>query len=322
MNILITGGAGFIGSNLIEYHLNKHDVVYALDDFSTGKQDNIDRFLTNKNFHFTHTDMLKELELDHIVKEVDRIYHMAAIVGVFKIIEIPAQVLFTNISITERLLRSAKASTRKPRIFLASSSEVYGEGHNTAFSEQCNISMGSAKSICESYITSKIATEAYGLAYSQQYGLDVTNLRIFNTIGRGQIGGYGMVVPRFIEQAVQNKPIIVYGTGQQIRSFCDVRDLVTLMDRLAENPVTQGKNINIGRDQAISILDLARLIKKLANSSSPIEHKTYAEVYGNNFEDILFRKPELSLLLKLTNYEFRWDLETTLHDLLQIQRAS
>jgi UDP-glucose 4-epimerase len=322
MQILITGGAGFIGSNLVEYHLNKEDKVHALDDLSTGRLANIQRFLHHPNFQFTHTDILSCTELDAIVATADVIYHLAAIVGVLKIIDIPTQVLTTNIIITERLLRAAVASLRQPRVLLASSSEIYGEGNAQAFTESCPIVIGCEKNLCQSYIASKVTTEAYGLAYYRQYQLNVTNLRIFNTIGRGQIGGYGMVVPRFITQAVANQPLLVYGNGQQVRSFCDVRDVVVLMDLLVHNPHAYGKNINLGRDQAISILELAQLIKHLANSSSRIEHKTYAQVYGPAFEDILFRKPDLTLLLALTHYQFQWDLEMTLHDLIAIQRTS
>ena len=322
MNILITGGAGFIGSNLIEYHLNRHDHVHALDDFSTGRPANIARFKNHRHFQFTHTDILTCQALDEFVAHADRIYHLAAIVGVFKIIDIPVQVLSTNILMTERLLHAVRASTRNPRVLLASSSEVYGEGHQQCFDETSDISMGCAKSICQSYITSKIATEAYGLAYYQQYDIQVTNLRIFNTIGRGQIGGYGMVVPRFIEKAVQNLPLCVYGNGQQVRSFCDVRDLVVLMDRLAENPQAIGKNINLGRDQSLTILALAELIIQLAHSRSTIEYQSYHDVYGPGFEDILFRKPNLNRLLALTDYQFQWDLASTLSDLIQLQRAA
>lgn len=320
MHILITGGAGFIGSNLVEYHLNRHDTVHALDDLSTGSEANIARFKAHPNFQFTQTDIVSCHELDALVAKADRIYHMAAIVGVLKVIEAPERVLSVNIAITERLLRSASLSKRNPRVLLASTSEVYGEGHAQSFHELSDITIGSGKNACQSYIISKLATEAYGLAYHQQQGLAVTNLRIFNTIGPGQIGGYGMVVPRFIQKALQNDPIMVHGTGEQARSFCDVRDLVALLDAIANNVETYGKNINVGHDQVISIHDLALLIKKLAESQAPIKHIPYEEIYGAGFEDIMFRKPDVTHLLQLTNYKFQWHLEATLADLIQRAR--
>ncbi|MCX7115225.1 MAG: NAD-dependent epimerase/dehydratase family protein [Gammaproteobacteria bacterium] len=317
MRILITGGAGFIGSNLADYHLTQHHDVHIIDDLSTGSEENITRFNANPNFRFTKADLLSYPDFDAVVGWADRIYHMAALVGVLKVIESPERVLTVNIGITERLLRAATLSKRNPRLMLASTSEVYGEGDSHAFNEQSHISIGSGKSSCQSYIVSKIATESYGLAYYKQYGLAVTNLRIFNTIGPGQIGGYGMVVPRFIQHAIHNRPIMVHGSGQQIRSFCDVRDLIALMDCLADNPATFGEVVNLGHDQAISILDLALLTKQLAQSSSPIEHVAYEKIYGEGFEDIMFRKPDITHLLQLTDYHFKWNLETTLIDLIR-----
>ena len=320
MNILVTGGAGFIGSNLVEYHLNKNDTVIALDDFSTGNQQNIAPFKSNPNFHFIQTDIATFPDLDNVVSQADRIYHMAAIVGVLKIINIPERVLSMNINMTERVLRAARASKRNPRLMLASTSEVYGEGAAVAFDEQADINLGNKKSSCQSYIVSKIATEAYGMAYATQHGLSVTNLRIFNTIGPGQIGGYGMVVPRFIQNAIHHKPLVVHGTGLQIRSFCDVRDLIALMDRLAADPTTVGETFNIGHDRIISILDLAQLIKKLAQSDSSINHISYEEIYGQGFHDIMFRQPNLSKLLTWTDYRFKWNLEASLLDLIERAR--
>ncbi len=316
MHILVTGGAGFIGSNLVQYHLNQGDTVYALDDLSTGSLNNIARFEGHPKFYFTRTDVVTYPALDELVCQMDRIYHMAALVGVLKVIGVPERVLSVNIGMTERLLRAARAAKRQPQLILASTSEVYGDGV-TAFHEADDITIGLSKSSCHAYIVSKIATEAYGLAYCQQYGLNVTNLRIFNTIGPGQIGGYGMVVPRFIQQAIHNQPLLVHGSGLQIRSFCDVRDLVVLMDHIASNPCTVGQTFNVGHDRTISILALAQLIKQLASSQSTIQHVSYEAIYGAGFTDIMFRQPNLSKLLQVTSYHFKWNLESSLLDLIQ-----
>ena len=320
MQILVTGGAGFIGSNLAEYHLARGDKVRIVDDLSTGSLDNIQALAQHKHFQFIQANLLSCQDLDAIVAGVDRIYHLAAIVGVLKIIRIPEEVLSSNISMTEGLLAAARRSKSQPRILLASSSEVYGDGKTKAFDEHCPISIGSEKSICQSYIVSKVATEAFGLAYFQQYGLAVTSLRIFNTIGPRQTGHYGMVVPRFVEQAVKQQAINVYGSGKQVRSFSDVRDVVQLMDLIAQNPKTYGKAINVGKDESISILALAQRIKKFAHSASPIEHVPYHQIYGPYYEDMMFRKPNLKELMTLTDYQFQWDLDRSLQDLIQSQQ--
>lgn len=317
MQILVTGGAGFIGSNLVAYHLNKGDTVCAIDDLSTGCLANIEPFLSNPNFQFTHADLTSCQELDRLLFGVDRVYHMAAVVGVLKVLAATEQVLTVNVNSTERLLSAIKSLPHKPRVLLASTSEVYGEGKSNTFSESCDITIGSGKHSCQSYIISKLATEAYGIAYYQRYQIPITNLRIFNTIGPGQIGGYGMVVPRFIQAASRHQPIQVYGSGQQVRSFCDVRDLVVLMDKIADTPETYGKNINMGHDQAISIAELAKLVKQLADSASVIEYVDYEHVYGQGFEDIMFRKPDLTQLLTYTQHCFQWDLKKTLTDLIR-----
>ena len=317
MRVLVTGGAGFIGSHLAEYHLNNHDSVHVLDDLSTGTEKNIAPLKANPNFHFTKTDILTFPELEKVACWADRIYHMAAVVGVLKVINDSGKLLSTNISATERLLRAAKLSNRNPRILLASSSEVYGDGHAKPLKETATLFIGGARKGCTAYTVSKIALEYFGLSYYEQYDMQITSLRIFNTIGPRQVSHYGMVVPRFIHSAINNEPIVVYGTGEQTRSFCDVRDTVALMDAIAKNPLANGKVLNVGQDHEVSMNHLAELIKKLANSSSDIKHISYEEAYGEGFEDIMFRRPDLSRLLELTAYQYKWDLENTLADLIK-----
>lgn len=321
MRILVTGGAGFIGSHLVEYHLAKHDEVHVIDDLSTGLMENIRPFKKNPNFHFIKADMLVTPKLQAEVCWADRIYHMAAVVGVFKVINDSERLLAINIAATERLLRAARTSSRKPRILLASTSEVYGEGHAGPSSEMENLIIGEGKKSCSIYSVSKIAMEYFGLSYYQHTSLPITILRIFNTIGPRQIKDYGMVVPRFITSALQEATILVHGSGEQTRSFCDVRDIVAIMDKLAECPESIGQVVNIGQDQEISINDLAHLIKKLAHSRSDIKHLSFQEVYGDDFEDTIRRRPLLTKLQKLIQYDYQWDLQKTLTDLIARKKA-
>ncbi len=316
MHILITGGAGFIGSHIVEYHLNQHDSVHVLDDLSSGSENNISQFKSNPNFQFTKADILTFSQLDKVVCWADCIYHMAAIVGVLKVIKEPLKVLAVNMGGTERVLRAAQKSFWKPRIFIASTSEVYGTCDLNSSSEKSNLILGTGKKSCASYVISKLSAELLGETYFQQYGLPVTVLRLFNTIGPRQTGAYGMVVPRFIENAVKNNPIVVYGTGNQTRSFCDVRDMVSKLCGMLDNNRTIGELINIGHDQEISINDLAKLIKNIAKSHSDIQHIPYEEAYGRGFEDFMSRRPDLTKLHQLTCDGYQWDLKSTLTDLI------
>ena len=316
MRVLITGGAGFIGSHLVEYHLNNNDVVHVLDDLSTGTEQNIVSFRNNPNFQFTKANILTSPDLEKGVCWADRIYHMAAVVGVFQVIKESEKLLATNIIGTERLLRFTKLSDRNPRVLLASTSEVYGDGTASPSKEDANLIIGEGKKSCSAYAVSKIAGEYFGLSYYEHFKLPVTILRIFNTIGPRQLGQYGMVVPRFVHAAIQQEPILVYGTGLQTRSFCDVRDMVMMMDKIANTPETSGKIFNVGQDQEISINDLATLVKKLANSPSDIKHISYEEAYGEGFSDFMYRRPSLAKLNTFIAYQHQWDLTATISDLI------
>jgi len=316
MQVLVTGGAGFIGSHIVNYHLNKNDEVHVIDDLSTGSLQNINPFQDNPNFSFTKDNLLTCNELQNIVNKADRIYHMAAVVGVLKVMEDGVNLLSTNITATERLLKLSSLSKRNPRILLASSSEVYGGEYDIPLKETYNMVIGGRRRGCSSYIISKAAVEALGSAYYHKFGLEVISLRLFNTIGPRQRGHYGMVVPRLIKAAINNAPIVVYGTGEQTRSFSDVRDVVELIDILAGKNEAVGQVFNVGIDEEVSINELAELLKKLANSDSLIEHITYKEAYGEDFEDTMFRRPDLTKILDLTDYKYKWNLATTLTDLI------
>ena len=317
MNVLITGGCGFIGSHLVDHHMSKGHCVQVVDDLSTGQLDNIVQFKNSPTFSFSEADILTWPELEAAISWADRIYHMAAVVGVYRVIAEPIQVLNTNTLSCERLLRLAKQSGHKPRILIASSSEVYGQGVNTAFSETDDLLIEPAAHSRWNYAISKLSNEAFGLSYAQQYGLPVTLLRLFNTVGARQSGHYGMVLPRFVEQAVSQQPITVYGNGQQSRSFCDVRDTVEALDRLANQALSIGEVVNVGNDKEISINALAELVKQIAHSHSPIIHIPYQEAYGGEvFVDIQRRKPNLEKFYKLTAYQHRWSLKETIEDLV------
>ena len=337
LHILVTGGAGFIGSHLVEYHLSKGDKVHAVDDLSTGSHDNIAPFVENPHFRFTQADILVWEDLYKATAWADRVYHMAAVVGVHKVLVEPIKCLATNIAGCERVLRAASAGGWKPQIVIASTAEVYGQGilagaptqsgpspadDFAGFREDAELTVGSTAIKRWNYPISKLANEALGLSYGQAFGMAVMISRFFNTVGPRQTGRYGMVVPRLIEQAVTGKPITVYGDGTQTRSFCDVRDTVVMLDALAGLPQSAGEIVNVGNNREISIRGLAEMIKARAKSPSPIKHISYLEAYGEGNVETLRRKPDLDKMLGLIHYSHRWRLEDTVDDLIKLQQKT
>ncbi|MEJ2698240.1 MAG: NAD-dependent epimerase/dehydratase family protein [Desulfuromonadales bacterium] len=317
MHVLVTGGAGFIGSHLVEYHLAKGDKVHAVDDLSTGSMENIEPFLERPDFRFDQADILTWKDLEKTAAWADRIYHMAAVVGVYRVLAEPIKVLATNIAGSERLLRAVSSGGWKPHVVLASSSEVYGHTSSTELLEDADLLIRSGALSRWNYAVSKLADEALGLSYARKQGLPITIVRFCNTIGPRQTGRYGMVVPRFISQAVQGKPLTVYGDGTQTRSFCDVRDTVVALDLLASNRASAAEIVNVGNNREISIRQLAEMVIQRTGSQSPIRHRSYLEAYGEDFEDITHRRPSLEKLFRLTGFQHQWDLEQTLDDLIQ-----
>lgn len=322
MHVLITGGAGFIGSHLAEYHLARSDRVHVVDDLSTGSPANVHPFIAHPDYRFDQADILTWPELDAAVGWADRIYHMAAIVGVKRVLEDPVRVMATNMAGTERVLRAVHHGGWSPQVLVASSSEVYGFNGNGGFAEEDDVVLRSGGRLRWNYAVTKLADEFLAFSYVRKYGLAIAIPRLFNTIGPRQVGRYGMVVPTFVRQAVRGEPLTVYGDGSQSRSFCDVRDTVVALDRLAAAPDAAGEVVNVGNDHEISIQALAELVIARAGSSSPILHVPYRDAYGEEFEDIHHRRPVLAKLTRLTGFVPRWQLTETIDDLIRRERRS
>lgn len=319
MRVLVTGGGGFIGSHIAEYHLNKGDEVFVVDNLSTGSRNNISMFKGNKAFQFEEANIGNWPHLTASIEWAELIYHMAAVVGVYRVISEPMNVLNTNINGTEQLLQSIGNNKNRPRMILASTSSVYGLSEKQIQSETDALIVSPPHHPLRDYAISKLADEALGLAYFKAKQLPITMVRLFNTIGPRQAGHYGMVVPRFIQQACKHETITIYGDGNQTRSFCDVRDVVHALQSLVETKESYGEIVNVGNDSEISINHLAELIQQHAKSDSEIKHIPYHEAYGNDFTDIIRRKPNLEKLYRLTKFKHQWSLEQTVDELINIQ---
>jgi UDP-glucose 4-epimerase len=322
VHVLITGGAGFIGSHLVELHLARGDKVHVVDDLSTGSIENIRPFLKQQNFLFDHADLLTWDKLDRVAAWADRVYHLAAVVGVYRVLAEPTKVLAVNIAAFERLLRAVNASGWKPQLVLASSSEVYGHNDHDILREQQDLVISTRTGTRWLYSVSKIADEALCMSFAKHFGIPTVITRFFNTVGPRQTGRYGMVIPRFVEQAVNGEDITVFGPGDQTRSFCDVRDTVAALDKVAEHATTpEPLVVNVGNDREISINELAQMIVERAGSKSRIQHMPLLQAYGEDFEDIRRRRPALERLRTLTGFQHRYTLEQTIDDLIALKRA-
>lgn len=322
MHILITGGAGFIGSHLADLHMARGDHVHVVDNLSTGRLDNLHNWLDQPGFRFDEADILTWAGLDKATTWADRIYHLAAVVGVFRVLEDPVRVLATNVAGTERVLRFAAAGNWRPQIVIASSSEVYGPSSAAQLHEDATLYFNSAGKSRWSYAISKLVDETQGLAYARQSGIPVCIARLFNTVGPRQTGRYGMVVPRFVGQVLAGRPLTLYGDGSQTRSFCDVRDTAAMLDALAGLPGAVGEIVNVGNDREISIRNLADLVCERAQREVPRQLLSYTEAYGQQYEDIQRRRPSLDKLRSLTGFTHRWTLENTLDELIAQMRPT
>jgi len=320
MHVLITGGAGFIGSHLAQWHAERGDRVHVIDDLSTGRHENLAWGANNPNLHFDGADIRHWPGLEAACQWADRIYHMAAIVGVKRVLKDPVRVVDVNIHTTDYLLKCVQKANWYPEIVIASSSEVYAHNPGEEFSEDENIVIKAGGEIRWAYAVSKFTDEFLAKIYCRRYNQKIAVARLFNTIGPRQVGTYGMVVPSFVGQAVVGDDITIYGDGTQRRSFCDVRDTVEILTRLAASPAAHGQVVNVGNAQEISIGELAELVRQRAKSNSKITFTPYLEAYGDGFEDVFRRRPNLTLQTRLTGYHPRWTLIETIDDLIDIER--
>jgi UDP-glucose 4-epimerase len=299
--VLVTGGAGFIGSHLCEALLQRGDEVFVLDDLSTGRLDNIAHLQDNKAFHFTVGSILDFPRLEGLVRKVDVIFHLAAVVGVQKIIEVPVDTIEINVLGSHNVLTLA-ARYRRPCL-VASTSEVYGKSTKQPFTENDDVVYGPTTKSRWSYACSKAIDEFLALAYHSAQDLPVVIVRLFNTTGPRQTGRYGMVLPRFVDQALRGDPITVFGNGEQSRCFADVSDVVRALLLLMSTPKSVGQVFNVGNPEEISIADLARLVKRLALSHSAIEVIPYDQAYQPGFEDMYRRVPNIGKIERLVGYK-------------------
>ncbi len=324
MRILITGGAGFIGSHLTEACLHRGDEVYIIDDLSTGSLDNLTVLQSDPQFKnrlfITIDSILNSEPILELIGTCDVVFHLAAAVGVRYILENPLESIQTNIQGTEKILRFCNKF--KKRVLIASTSEVYGKHLHAPLVETDNIIYGPSSKFRWSYAAAKLMDEFTALAYHRTNGLPAIIARLFNTVGPRQTGTYGMVIPRFVSQALSNQPISVYGDGNQTRTFTFVKDVVHALMTLMEHPDAPGEVFNIGGIEEVSILALAEKIKMLTGSDSPIEFIPYQEAFGKDFEDMQRRVPGIDKINRLIGFKPVTELEAILESVIEDQKVN
>ena len=297
MRFLITGGAGFIGSHLTEALLAAGHEVTVLDDLSTGRFENIEPLVGRPGFRFAIDAIANAVVLDRLVSECQVIIHLAAAVGVQLIVEHPVHTIETNVMGTEAVLKAA--ARYRAKVLVASTSEVYGKGSRVPFQEDDDVVLGPTNKSRWAYAASKMVDEFLTLAYYRERDLPVIVARLFNTVGPRQTGRYGMVIPRFLTQALRGQPITVYGDGEQSRCFCDVSDVVVALMGLALHPDAIGRVYNVGANEEVTILELAHRVKTVTHSASPIQLIPYDQAYAPGFEDMRRRVPDTTRVRNL-----------------------
>ncbi|MFY9457345.1 MAG: NAD-dependent epimerase/dehydratase family protein [Candidatus Spechtbacterales bacterium] len=312
--VFITGGAGFIGSHLAEKLLAQGKKVFVLDNFSTGRLENIKHLTSGKNFVFKKGSVLNKSLVRRMAMGVDEIYHLAAAVGVQTIMDKPLDSLILNIRGTENILEAGEE--RKTPIMLVSTSEIYGKNKKLPFHEEDDRVYGSAYNYRWGYALSKGIDEFLGLAYFREKGMPVRIVRLFNVIGPRQTGEYGMVVPRFIRQALRGESITIHGTGRQTRTFADIDDITSALIKIMSHPKSRGEIYNLGSDEEISITNLAKKVLRLTESSSKVLYIPHDQVYGKGFEDMQHRRPDISKVKKLINYRPKHFLDNTIRRII------
>lgn len=301
MRALITGGAGFVGSHLAEALLNQRATVTVIDDLSTGRMNNISHLKQHAGFSYVIDTVMNRPLMAELVDEVDVIFHMAAAVGVRLIVESPVRTIETNVKCTEIVLELAEKKSKT--VLIPSTSEVYGKGTAIPFREDGDLTLGSTTKGRWSYACSKMLDEFLGLAYWKEKHVPVVVFRLFNTVGPRQTGRYGMVLPTFVSQALNGKPITVFGDGKQSRCFTWVGDAVRAIIDLSQHPQAVGDVFNIGSEHEVTILELAELVREITKSSSEIVFVPYDKAYEEGFEDMGRRVPDLTKIQDLIGYK-------------------
>jgi UDP-glucose 4-epimerase len=310
MRVLITGGAGFIGSHLADAYIGRGDEVFVLDDLSTGSIDNIRQLRTHPRFHYTIESVHHASTVAELVDQCDVVFHLAAAVGVKLIVESPVRTIETNVHGTEVVL--AQANKKKKKVLIASTSEVYGLSEDVPFREDGNLVLGATNKGRWSYACSKAIDEFLALAYWRERKLPTILVRLFNTVGPRQTGQYGMVVPTFVKQALTGRPITIHGDGSQSRCFTDVTDVVSALIGLMDHPGAVGEVFNVGSGEEVTIRALADRVRSLTGSSSEIVHIPYEKAYGEGFEDMPRRVPCIDKIHDLIGYRPRKSLDQIL----------
>jgi UDP-glucose 4-epimerase len=315
MIFLITGAAGFIGSHLTDLLLQSNQKVIGLDNLSTGSLGNLEQALENPKFSFIQGSVLDSLILDEAVQNCDYVFHLAAAVGVKLIVERPLHSLVTNIRGTDHVVEVCHRY--KKAILIASTSEIYGKNPKQALSENDDRVLGAPSIARWAYSVAKSVDEILAYAYFKEKNLPITVVRLFNTVGPRQSGAYGMVLPRFVQQAISGQPITVYGDGNQSRSFCHVSDVVRALYALSQTDKAVGEVFNVGKPDEIKIRELAELVIRLINSKSEIKFVPYDEAYESGFEDMLRRVPDIAKIKNTIGWEPEVDLETIIRDVAE-----
>lgn len=319
---LVTGGAGFIGSHLCDRLLADGHEVVVMDDLSTGRLDNLHHLEDNPRFDYVIESVSNEALLQNIVDQVDAVYHLAAGVGVMSVVRSPVQTIESTITGTEIVLRCAwGAGTKGKKVLITSSSEVYGKGTKVPFKEDDDMLFGPTTKSRWSYGCSKAIDEFLALAYHKEMKLPVVVARLFNTVGPRQLGDYGMVLPRFVAQAVKGGPVTVFGDGLQSRCFVHVHDTVEALVRLMNCPDADGRVINVGSDSEITMNDLAERVRARVNPKAPIAHVPYEKAYEEGFEDLRRRVPDLSRVRSLIDFKPTRSLDDIIDDVAAEIRA-
>jgi UDP-glucose 4-epimerase len=315
LRILITGGAGFIGSHLSDAYIERGDEVFCIDDLSTGSIDNIAHLKSHARYHYTIDSVHNQPVVAELIDQCDVIFHLAAAVGVKLIVESPVRTIETNVRGTEVVL--AQANKKKKKVLVASTSEVYGLSTEVPFREDGNLVMGATTKGRWSYACSKAIDEFLALAYWREKKLPTVVVRLFNTVGPRQTGQYGMVIPTFVKQALAGRPITVYGTGEQTRCFGYVKDVVGALTRLMDEEKAVGQVFNIGSSEEVSIMELARRVKELTGSKSEIMTIPYDEAYEEGFEDMPRRVPDTTKISALVGFRPTVTLDQILQTVIE-----